>query len=273
MCRNAPNTGGNCPGTVHFPVGNPPAPEGSKRPLFHLEIPLNLEKGGVVLQLFLIGLTSTLGFLGGFPPLTAHMHTLQLSSPDLRVLVARPDTNETRWVLDRQESEARYRVREQLAGFDFPNDAVGATSDIVGAIVLGPNGAIVAGQSEFRVQLASLTSDNERRDGYVQGRTLEVEQYPEAVLVPLRLVGLPYPFPESGSASFRLEAELSLHGQTRPTVWEVTADFGSQVIAGSATTAFPFSTFEIPVPRVARVLSVDDQIRLELDFRLVREGD
>ena len=30
----------------------------------------------------------------------------------------------------------RYRVREQLAGFDFPNDAVGSTTQISGGIAL-----------------------------------------------------------------------------------------------------------------------------------------
>ncbi|MFH1764799.1 MAG: YceI family protein [Gemmatimonadota bacterium] len=191
---------------------------------------------------------------------------------DQRIQEASPDTTPVRWVLSRQGSEARYRVREQLAGFDFPSDAVGTTPEVTGAIVLDPDGAIVSERSEFRVRLASLASDNERRDGFVQRRTLEVEQYPEAVLIPRRLVDLPHPLPEAGPVSFQMEADLTLHGETRPTVWEMTADFGTEAITGFATTAFPFHTFGITVPQVARVLSVDDNIRLELDFRLAPEG-
>lgn len=177
------------------------------------------------------------------------------------------DTVETRWVISSAGTEARYRVREQLAGFDFPNDAVGATSDVSGSIVIAPDGSLVSDGSEFRVQLASLTTDNQRRDGYVRGRVLEVEQYPEAVLVPTRFLGLES-MPDSGSATFQLEGELTLHGVTQSTVWEVMANFGEDTISGLATVAFPFDTFGIPVPRVSRVLSVDDNIRLELQFRL-----
>lgn len=182
------------------------------------------------------------------------------------------DTTETRWALISQESEARYRVREQLAGFDLPNDAVGATRSVAGAISFAPDGSIMPDESEVRVQLSTLTTDNERRDGYVKRRTLEVEEYPEAVLVPRRFVDLPDPVPTSGSATFILEADLSLHGETHPTVWEVTADFGPDVIKGLATTSFSFQTFGIAVPQVARVLSVDETIRLELDFQFRKEA-
>ena len=183
-----------------------------------------------------------------------------------------PDTLPSLWTLDAEQSEARYRVREQLAGFDFPNDAIGA-STLTGTLVLQADGTIDPDRSEFRIQLASLTSDNERRDRYVSGRTLQVSDYPEAVLVPLRFEGLPSPLPDSGSTTFQMEGALTLHGLTRTTVWEVAADFGPEVISGFATTAFPFNRFEIPVPSVARVLSVDDTIRLELDFRMVKEGE
>ena len=182
------------------------------------------------------------------------------------------DSSSVRWILDSAGSEARYRVREQLAGLDFPNDAVGATSDIVGVVVLGPDGSIDSDGSEFRIQLASLTTDNERRDRYVRGRTLEVEQYPEAVLVPLRFEGLTHPIPTSGTVSFQLAGVLTLHGQIVETRWEVEAEFTDETITGLATTAFPFDTFGIAVPQVARVLSVDDNIRLELEFRMVRES-
>jgi len=184
-----------------------------------------------------------------------------------------PSTNPvaTRWVMSPENSEARYRVREQLAGFDFPNDAVGKTNAVAGAIVLSDDGSVFSDQSEIRVQLTTLATDNQRRDGYVRSRTLEVEEYPEAVLVPLRFLGLSGPIPETGTATFQLEGSLTLHGVTQTTVWEVTAEFGAESISGLATTAFQFDTFGIAVPSVARVLSVDDNIRLELQFHFVPE--
>lgn len=222
--------------------------------------------------LFLTGLALGLG-QGVRPlPTSSPLEPIRISmgSEATPVQEAPADTTST-WTLDPSRSEARYRVREQLAGFDFPSDAVGSTSNLTGTIVLDGSGMIVPSRSEFRIQLASLTTDNDRRDRYVRGRTLEVEQYPEAVLVPLRFVGLADPRTPSGRTSFQLEADLTLHGETRPTVWEVTAEIGPETVSGFATTAFPFHTFDIAIPQVARVLSVDDNIRLELDFRLVRQ--
>jgi polyisoprenoid-binding protein YceI len=183
-----------------------------------------------------------------------------------------PDTLPTRWVLQAESSEARYRVREQLAGFDFPNDAVGTTNSLSGAIVFTADGTILLDQSVFRVDLASLATDNDRRDNYVRQRTLEVEEYPEAVLNPRRFVGLPFPMPGEGALRFQLEADLTLRGVTAPTVWDVMAQISPESVTGLASTSFTFDAFGIAVPRVARVLSVDDDIRLELEFRLVPAG-
>lgn len=52
-----------------------------------------------------------------------------------------------------EQSEARYRVREQLASLQFPSDAVGATKSITGTIVGRSDGSIDAAQSKFTVDL------------------------------------------------------------------------------------------------------------------------
>jgi polyisoprenoid-binding protein YceI len=175
-----------------------------------------------------------------------------------------------RFVLAPTGNEARYRVREQLAGFDFPNDAVGATNDITGAIVIGTDGKVVPGESKFVVDLTKLKSDRERRDGYLQRRTLETEKFPTVELVPTALRGLPTPLPTSGERTFDLLGDLTIRGVTRPTTWQVKATFDRGRIAGSAATTFTFTDFQIAQPKVASVLSVADSIRLEYDFVLVQ---
>jgi hypothetical protein len=71
-------------------------------------------------------------------------------------------------------SKARYRVREQLAGISFPSDAVGTTETVTGAIVVNPDGSVDAAQSKITVDLKTLSSDQQMRDGFIQNRTLEV---------------------------------------------------------------------------------------------------
>src|SRR5512144_369323 len=72
-----------------------------------------------------------------------------------------------RYVVAPTGNEARYRVREQLVSFDLPNDAVGSTKDIVGAILVDANGALVRDSSRIVVSLARLKSDQKRRDAFV----------------------------------------------------------------------------------------------------------
>lgn len=166
-------------------------------------------------------------------------------------------------------NEVRYVVKEQLAGFNLPNDAVGSTSDVSGALVFDAEGRVVRGESGFTVNLVGLTSDQNMRDNFLRRRTFETEQHPTATLVPSAVNGLPWPLPSSGTFSFTLLADLTFKGETHPTVWEVTAEAAGGGFRGSAKTSFSFAAIDLAKPRVARVLSVDDTIRLEYDFNLI----
>ena len=175
-----------------------------------------------------------------------------------------------RVVADR--SEARYRVREQLAGISFPSDAVGTTSAIDGSIFLDAQGRIRTSDSRLTVDLRTLRSDRDRRDNYVRRNTLETERHPTAVFIPSELRGLPFPLPQTGTASFELIGDLTIRGTTRPITWEATATFNGQEVSVQAKTSFRFADFGLSIPRVASVLSVEDTIRLETDLLLRRSS-
>lgn len=169
-----------------------------------------------------------------------------------------------------ERSEARYRVREQLAGLSFPNDAVGTTSAIEGSLVIDARGRVLPRDSRFTVDLRTLRSDEARRDNYLRRNTLETDRYPHAVFVPTEVRGLPVPLPQTGPVSFELVGDLTIRDATRPITWEATATVNGQEVSIRARTAFRFAEFGLPIPRVARVLSVEDLIRLEIDLLLRR---
>jgi len=168
-------------------------------------------------------------------------------------------------------NEARYRVREQLVGVDFPNDAVGVTHAITGQIVLEPDGRVRSAESRITIDLRPLKSDKDRRDGYVQRRLLETETYPTATLAVTSIRGLPSPLPTSGTFTATLEGQLTLRGVTRPTTWTAVVTATPTGFTGTTKTSFTFDRFEMTKPRVAVVLSVEDTIALEYDFALVRK--
>jgi polyisoprenoid-binding protein YceI len=167
---------------------------------------------------------------------------------------------------------ARYKVREQLAGINFPSDAVGTTTAVTGTVVVNPDGTIDSKQSKLVVDLRTLKSDQQLRDGYIQTRTLETEKFPMIEFVPRRADGLPKPLPAGmqAQAGFRLIGDMTLHGVTKEVTWQVVATFGNDLVGGRATTTLTFADFKLTKPSLARLLSVDDRIELEIEFRCRR---
>jgi len=173
--------------------------------------------------------------------------------------------NTVRLVLDASASQASYHAREQLASKTLPSDAVG-TGPVSGSLALGPNGSVAADQSTLTVDLTQLKSDDSRRDNYIMNNTLETSRYPTATFVARSVQGLPTSLPTSGSATFQLLGDLTVHGMTKPVTWDVSAQFASTTVSGSATTSVNLSDFGMTPPKVGPVLNVEDAMTLELAF-------
>jgi polyisoprenoid-binding protein YceI len=169
-------------------------------------------------------------------------------------------------------TEADFRVREQLARLSFPSDAIGKTSAITGSIVLGPDGKVVPDQSKFVVDLTTLKSDSNGRDGFIKRNTIDVASYPSAEFVITEVQGLPSPLPTSGKQSFKLVGNLTIHGVTHPATWTVDGDVNGNDVTGLATTNFKFEDFGMSPPKAGPVLSVVDDVKLELNFHLAKSS-
>lgn len=163
---------------------------------------------------------------------------------------------------------ATYRVREQLARLNLPNDAVGVTA-ASGVLVIESDGAF-GQESALTVDLRALKSDESRRDAWLRENTLHTDRFPIARFVPKRQRGLTLPLPAAGTVTFQLIGDMTLHGVTSELTWNVTARLSPGAAAGQATTRFPFAKFSIPVPKLLGLISVEDDIRLELDFKAKR---
>ncbi len=171
-----------------------------------------------------------------------------------------------------EKSEARYRVREQLAGVSLPSDAVGKTQAITGQIVGKMDGSIDSANSKFVVDVRTLQSDQGMRDGFIQRSTLQTSQFPNVTFVPTSAPGLPLLVPDSGAATFQLAGDLTIRDVTKPVTWEASCQLESSKTEGKCTaaTSFTFADFNLEQPQVPRVLSIEDTIKLEVDLYLQR---
>jgi polyisoprenoid-binding protein YceI len=202
---------------------------------------------------------------------TAYARPASSSAQDTSTHSSAPSKAALRLVLASEGSSARYRVREQLMGHDFPNDAVGETKSLTGAIAFDANGKVIRDESKFTLDAGAFVSDQNRRDGYVRNRLLESEDYPTISLVPTEIRGVKLPLPKSGTAQIQMLGDLTVHGVTRPTTWNGTVQFNNAGVTGSASTVFTFEDIQMEQPRVPVLLSVADSIKLEIDFNLVRQ--
>jgi len=195
-------------------------------------------------------------------------------SPQPSPTTAATNANETiTLVVVPEKSEARYRVREQLAGVSLPSDAVGKTNAVSGQIVGKMDGTIISAESQFVVDVRTLRSDQGLRDNFIQRTPLQTSQYPNVTFVPKSAPGLPLLVPSNGSAAFQLIGDLTIKDVTKPVTWEATCQLESNQTEGkcSATVSFTFADFNLEQPRVGRVVSIEETIKLEIDLYLQRK--
>jgi polyisoprenoid-binding protein YceI len=157
-------------------------------------------------------------------------------------------------------------VEEQLASLDLPNDVIGETPDVSGSITFNADGEVQSDQSLITVNLQTLKTDSDRRDGYLKENSLETNRFPTAQIVVTDTPGLTWPFPAEGEATFQIVGDMTVRDQTRAITWDATARFEGDSITGQARTGFTFNDFDMDKPSVFIVLSVEDNIRVELDF-------
>jgi polyisoprenoid-binding protein YceI len=190
-------------------------------------------------------------------------------SPETAATPVSPTTSAINLRIAPDGSSATYRVREQLASKSLPSDSVGTTKKITGGLVLDANGKIDSVKSKIVVDLTSLQSDSDRRDGFIQRGVLETNNFPTAEFHPTETQGLPSPLPTSGTVQFKLAGSMTIHGTSKPMVWDVTAQVAGSDVTGHALTSFTWADYGLSKPRVSVVLSVEDTVKLDVTLHLI----
>lgn len=173
------------------------------------------------------------------------------------------DTVDGTWTIT-EGTEAGYRVPEVLNGQS--TEAVGRTSQVEGQLTIQGTRATAA---TFTVDLASVTSDESRRDGQFRGRIMDVAAHPTASFV----LDDPIDFEAVPADGARLTApargRLTLRGTTRPVAFDVEAERSGSTIRVAGAIPLTFSDYGIPNPS-AGPAQVGDEGTLEFLLVLTR---
>ncbi len=165
-------------------------------------------------------------------------------------------------------SKAVVSVREQLVGVSLPSDAVLTATGGAGAFGLKSDGTFSA-DSKITFDLTTLSSDARNRDDYVKQDTLNTRQFPKAEFVPTKTSGLALPLAPTGTFTFTLIGNLTIHGKTKEVTFNVVAKRNGVDLTATATLAptIKFGDFGMSPPSVPfRVVSVVDEIHLVVEL-------
>jgi polyisoprenoid-binding protein YceI len=177
----------------------------------------------------------------------------------------RPDG---RWVVAQDaDGFVGYRVRERLGSISAPNDVVGRSPAVGGAVTIA--GGAVTG-AEVTVDMTRLRTDVEPRDGRMRDEGLETARFPTASF----RLRQPVPLGDVSGArvvELRLPGDLTLHGVTRAVEFPVQARWDGATIQVAGGTRIRRADFDLEVPSLAGY-RIEDTAVVELELTLVRAG-
>ncbi|HWL34904.1 MAG TPA: YceI family protein [Frankiaceae bacterium] len=141
------------------------------------------------------------------------------------------------------ESQVGYRVDEVLFGQNVT--AVGRTNEVTGGITL--DDATVT-KAAFTVDMASVTSDRDRRDGQYRSRIMAVSEFPTsefALTEPIELGSLPA---DGATVTAKATGDLTLRGVTKPVTFDVKARRSGARMEVNGSIPLTFADWGIPSP-------------------------
>ena len=166
-----------------------------------------------------------------------------------------------------ESSEVRFLIDEVLRGSDFT--AVGITNDVAGDIAIDLNNPANTELGLIRVNVRTLETDSSNRNRALRSFILKSAQdeFEFAEFQPTELVNLPDSVSVGDSFSFQILGDLTISGVTNPVTFDATVTLDSEnQLSGQAVTTVLYPDFDLTIPNAPFVASVDDDVRLEIDF-------
>lgn len=161
------------------------------------------------------------------------------------------------------DSELGYRVDEIL--FGTRTQGVGRTNEVTGTLTIEGTDVTAV---DVEVDMASVTSDDSRRDGQFRGRIMTVAEYPTATFVltePIELGRIP---DEGAQVTATATGDLTLRGVTNAVTFDVTAQLQGQRIGVLGAIPVVFADYLIANPSISGITTEDEGL---LEFVLVFE--
>jgi polyisoprenoid-binding protein YceI len=149
-------------------------------------------------------------------------------------------------------SQVGYRVEEILFGVN--TTAVGRTNSVTGALAI--DGTAVTAV-EFSVDVASISSDESRRDNQFRGRIMSAEEFPTATFALTQPIELGVEPSDGVEVQTQATGELTLRGVTNPVTFDVNAKQDNGLIGVQGSIPVVFADYGIANPSNSGITTED----------------
>jgi polyisoprenoid-binding protein YceI len=158
-------------------------------------------------------------------------------------------------------SQVGYRVEEILFGVD--TTAVGRTDQVTGSLTI--SGTQVT-NVDFEVDVASIASDEGRRDEQFRGRIMSADEFPTATFVLTEPIELGAEPGDGVEVTTTATGELTLRGSTQPVTFDVVAKQENGLIGVQGSIPVLFADYGIANPSFGGITTEDNGL---VEFVLV----
>ena len=166
-----------------------------------------------------------------------------------------------------EESEVRFEIDEILRG--APTLVVGTTNQVAGDFIIDFADLGASQLGAIRINVRTLRTDEERRDRAIRSRILESasDQYEFTTLEPVRLEGLPETIEIGQPATFQIVTNLTIRDITREVIFDAELTVVDRDrVEGTAVTTILRGDYNLTIPSVPFVASVDEDVLLGITF-------
>lgn len=175
--------------------------------------------------------------------------------------------NEVVYRISQDDSQVTYTINEVLNGVD--TTVVGATSEVAGDILINMDDPSQSQVGAISINARTFETDEDRRDNSVARFILQSEDDANEFItfVPTAISGLPESAAIGDTLSFEVTGDLTIAGTTNAVTFSVTATLESEAqLVGHAETTVAYADFNLSIPNVPFVASVEDTVVLSMDF-------
>lgn len=165
------------------------------------------------------------------------------------------------------DSEARFIVDEVLMGNN--KTVVGVTPDVTGEITVVPSNPSASQIGTITINARDFKTDSSRRNRAIQRQVLITarDEYQFITFTPTSLEGMPETIGVGDTVSFTVVGDVTILDTTRSETFDMNVTVVSeQELTGLASTTVLYDDYGISIPKVPIVASVEDEVRLELEF-------